>query len=264
MNSPKLTAIGSGKGGTGKTLIATALASSFAHRGERVLLCDCDLGLSNATVHLGLESGGDLAGLLSERVGLAAAVTPVMGGAGERGGFDLIAAPSGSGALANLDASVAERLVAKLRAAKNYDRVLLDLSAGVDATTMSFAARADETLLILTADPASLTDAYAFVKVLLRMGGLKPSVVVNMSDSDGEARRTNEALAKTCRAFLKMAPDYVGAVPRDPHAQGAVRLQRALVSLYPQAPSSRACETIARRLGDGPSRPRFEGARAAR
>jgi flagellar biosynthesis protein FlhG len=249
---PKLTAIGSGKGGTGKTLVATALAAMLAQRGERVLLCDADLGLSNSTVHLGLHSGGDLSGFLADRASLDQAVVPVLGGVNERGGFDLLAAPSGSGALADLDHGVAERMITKLRLACTYDRILLDLSAGVDATTIGFAARADVTLLVLTSDPAALTDAYAFVKLLLRHGGHKPLALVNMVENETEARRTRDALAKTCNAFLKTAPDYVGFVPRDPLVQMAVRQQRSLVEIYPSAPSSRAFKDIARRLSSEP------------
>lgn len=248
MTLPKLTAIGSGKGGTGKTLTATALASALAFEGERVLLCDADLGLSNSTVHLGLESGGDLPGFLSDRLPLHEAVTSVMGGPAERGGFDLIAAPSGSGALADIEQHVGERMMFKLRNARSYDRILLDLSAGVDATTIGFAARADETLLVLTPDPASLTDAYAFVKLLLRMRGRKPLALVNMADSEADARRTRDSLAKTCRAFLKTTIDYLGSVPRDPHVVAAIRQQRPLVALYPQSPSARAFESLARKL----------------
>jgi len=250
---PKLLAIGSGKGGTGKTLVATALAAQLAQRGERVLLCDADLGLSNCTVHLGLETGGDLSGFLTDRVALDQAVVSVLGGINERGGFDLLAAPPGSGVLANIDRGVADRMISKLRLACSYDRILLDLSAGVDATTVGFAARADETLLVLTSDPAALTDAYAFVKLLLRHGGRKPMALVNMAENETEARRTREALAKTCNAFLKTAPDYVGFVPRDPQAQMAVRQQRSLVEIFPSAPSSRAFKDLARRLSSEPA-----------
>jgi flagellar biosynthesis protein FlhG len=258
---PKLTAIGSGKGGTGKTLAATALAAMLAQRGERVLLCDADLGLSHSTVHLGLESGGDLSGFLADRIALDQAVVPVQGGVTERGGFDLLAAPPGSGALANLDHDIADRMIAKLRLARAYDRILLDLSAGVDAITIGFAARADETLLVLTSDPAALTDAYAFVKLLLRHGGHNPLALVNMAENETEARRTRDTLAKTCSAFLKIAPDYVGFVPRDPLVQMAVRQQRALVEIYPSAPSTRAFKDIARRLSSEPQQEtRLEGA----
>lgn len=246
--APRLTAIASGKGGTGKTVVATTLAAALAHEGERVLLCDADLGLSNTSVHLGLDSGGDIAGLLSGRLALSQAVVSVSGGAAMRGGFDLLAAPAGSGALANLDPRIAEKLVAKLRDARTYDRILLDLSAGVDATTLGFAARADETLLVLTADPASLTDAYALVKLLLRMGGNLPSSLVNMAESEAEGRRTSDALAKTCRAFLKSAPAPIGVIPRDGHVATAIRQQRPLLATFPQSPAARAFEALARRL----------------
>jgi flagellar biosynthesis protein FlhG len=248
VSSPKLTAIGSGKGGTGKTLVATGLASALAHEGERVLLCDADFGLSNTTIHLGLATGGDLAGLVDDRVALADAIVPVCGGSAARGGFDLIAAPAGSGALANLDPGTAGRLAGKLRASRAYDRVLIDLSAGVDALTMALAAHADETLLVLNADPASLTDAYAFAKTLLRLGGGLPKSIVNMAESVGEGRRTAETLAKTCQAFLKATPDFIGSIPRDARASAAVRLQAPLTALYPQSPSALAIVSLARRL----------------
>ena len=252
--SPKLTAIGSGKGGTGKTLVATGLASALAHEGERILLCDADFGLSNTTVHLGLASGGDLAGVLGDRIALAEAVVPVCGGSGVRGGFDLIAAPAGSGTLANLDIDATGRLAGKLRASRAYDRILIDLSAGVDALTMVLAAHADETLLVLNADPAALTDAYAFAKVLLRLGGGIPKAIVNMAESASEGRRTADALAKTCRTFLKTAPDYMGSIPRDTHAAGAVRLQSPLTSLYPQSPSALAITSLARQMNEADRR----------
>jgi flagellar biosynthesis protein FlhG len=238
----RLLAIGSGKGGTGKTLIAVSLAHALALEGERVLLCDADLGLSNTTVHLGLERGGDLAGVLSGKRALAEAVVPAPGG------FDVLAAPAGSGALADIGEDQAKRLIDTLRAAKTYDRVLLDLGAGVDATTMHFAASAEDSLLVLTPDPASLADAYAFAKLLKRRGAKLPFVVVNMAANDTEARRTSGALGMTCQAFLKEVPEYLGAIPRDAHVQEAVRRQSQLLALHPRAPAALAIAIVARRL----------------
>ena len=194
-----------------------------------------------------LRSGGDLSGLVeSPRRALAAAVVPVCGGCGARGGFDLIAAPAGSGTLANLDPGMAGHLAGKLRASRAYDRVLIDLSAGVEALTMALAAHADETLLILDADPASLTDAYAFAKILLRLGGSIPKSVVNMAESASEGRRTADALARTCQAFLKTSPDFVGSIPRR-----CPRLRRGPVAgpphrPLPQSPSAQAIASLAR------------------
>lgn len=249
MTTPQLTAIGSGKGGTGKTLIAVALAQALSQDGERVLLCDADLGLSNAAIHLGLDECGDLVSLLEGACRLEDAVVPVLGGAGSRGGFDLLAAPAGSGALANIGPIVAENLAATLRHGGGYTRVLLDLPAGVGAQVLRFATAADATLLVLTPDPASLTDAYAFVKLMLRATGTRlPAVLVNMAASDADARRTEEAMAATCSAFLNCVPEFLGRIPRDPQVRDAVRHQRPLLSERPPGAAARAVAEIAHRL----------------
>ena len=245
---PRITAIGSGKGGTGKTVATLSLAHALALEGERVLVCDADLGLSNTTVHLGIDNGGDLAGVLSGARVLRDCITGIDGGCAKRGGFDLLAAPPGSGALANVRPPTLARLITILRSARGYDRILLDLAAGVDDTVLAFASSADETLLVMTPDPASLTDAYAFAKLLLRRGGAQPSFVVNMALSDQEARRTADALINSTRAFLDAVPEYLGGIPRDPRVLDAVRRQENLLVLFPQSHAAAAMIAIARKL----------------
>lgn len=239
---PRVTAIGSGKGGTGKTVATLALAELLVREGEKVLVCDADLGLSNTSVHLGLEHGGDLAGFLAGKRALKDAVTKVAGG------FDLLAAPAGSGALANPRGETLARLVAGLRGARQYDRILLDLAAGVDETVLHLAAKADESLLVMTPDPASLTDGYAFAKLLHRRTAPLPSIVVNMATSEQEARRTAEALINAARAFLDCVPDYLGGIPRDPHVQDAVRRQSALYALHPHCHAIAGFLQVSRKL----------------
>ncbi len=243
---PRVTAIGSGKGGTGKTVVTLCLARAFAREGERVLVCDADLGLSNTQVHLGLDTGGDLAGVLSGKCSLKDGVARLSDSA--NGSFDLLAAPAGSGALANPKPETLERLTALLRGARNYDRILLDLAAGVDDAVLHLAAKADETVLVLTPDPSALTDAYAFAKLLLRRGGAKPSFMVNMATSDQEARRTADAMINSARAFLDATLELLGGIPRDPHVLEAVRRQRDLFTLYPQSHAAAALSAIARKL----------------
>lgn len=242
-----ITAIGSGKGGTGKTLIAVSLAHALAHQGERVLLCDADLGLSNTGVHLGMQETGDLAGLLAGTKELKAAVARVQ--SGPRHGFDLLAAPPGSGAFANASEASVQKLVSILAAAKQYDRVLIDLGAGVDTAVMTFAAHADETLLVMTPDPASLTDAYAFAKLLLRRTTSRaPQILVNQALNATEGRRTADALIASARSFLKTAPEYLGFVPFDSRVADAVRRQSPLLTLFPQTPAAQAIDGIALKL----------------
>jgi flagellar biosynthesis protein FlhG len=249
----RLTAIGSGKGGTGKTFVALTLAQAFANMGERVLLCDADLGLSNTSVQLGLAQAGDLPGFLAGRTPLKNAIATVS--IASCAAFDLLAAPAGSGVLADADRVTVERLALGLRRASGYDRVVIDLGAGIGETVMTLAAEADDVVVVLTPDPAALTDAYAFIKLVLRRtGGRAPALLVNLASSSPEARRTAEALINSARTFLKASPAYLGFVPNDMRVVECSRRQISLWQAYPKSPSLSAVSALTGLLGGQPGR----------
>jgi flagellar biosynthesis protein FlhG len=254
----RLTAIGSGKGGTGKTFVALSLAQAFADLGERVLLADADLGLSNTAVHLGLPHAGDLPGFLAGRTPLRNAVVPVS--SAERAKFDLLAAPAGSGTLSDADHALAERLALQLRRASGYDRVLIDLGAGIGDTVMTLAAEADDVVIVVTPDPAAMTDAYAFLKLVMkRTGGRTPSLLINMASGSSEAKRTAEALTNSARNFLKASPAYLGFVPNDIRVVECLRRQVSLARTYPKSPSLAAISSLTGFLGGQNGRLRAAG-----
>ena len=53
-------AVLSGKGGTGKTSICAAICTALAADGVRVLAIDCDVGLQNLDISLGMSDSGAL------------------------------------------------------------------------------------------------------------------------------------------------------------------------------------------------------------
>ena len=130
-----------------------------------------------------------------------------------------------------------------------YDRVLIDLGAGIDETVLRIAGHADDVVLVVTPDPASLTDAYAFAKLLLRRTTTRvPQLLVNMALNATEGRRIAEALMASARAFLRATPDYLGHIPCDARVPDAVRRQTPLLTAFPQTPAAVAIEGIARKL----------------
>ncbi|HCE23778.1 MAG TPA: cobyrinic acid a,c-diamide synthase, partial [Hyphomonas sp.] len=150
-------AVASGKGGVGKTFMAITLASAFAQAGKRTLLVDGDLGLANVDVQLGIAPETDLAAVIAGWVELDDAVTAVDGGAAD-GGFDVLPGRSGSGALAELPPEEVARLAAGLSAlALQYDQVVVDLGAGIEANCMRLARAADKALMVITDEPTSMT-----------------------------------------------------------------------------------------------------------
>uniref|UniRef100_UPI003F707745 nucleotide-binding protein n=1 Tax=Elioraea sp. TaxID=2185103 RepID=UPI003F707745 len=102
---PRLIAIASGKGGVGKTWFAITLAQALGAQRHRVLLVDCDVGLANVDVQLGLDPERDIGALLKGSV-LEACAMPVPSAR-----FDVVAGRSGSGALAAAELAAAERIL---------------------------------------------------------------------------------------------------------------------------------------------------------
>lgn len=232
-------AVASGKGGVGKTWLSTTLAASFASMGRRVLLVDGDLGLANVDVQLGIAPETDLAAVVAGWVELQDAVTPVNGGASSttNAGFDVLPGRSGSGALAGLPPEEAARLAASLTAiAMQYDTVLVDLGAGIEESVMRLARACDRCVIVANDEPTSMTDAYAFIKVLRGYApSVQPWIAVNMADTRVAGRRTYEALARASQTFLGFRPPMAGIILRDPKVREAIRQQKTIVQLDPNA-----------------------------
>ncbi len=97
------------------------------------------------------------------------------------------------------------------------------------------------TIVLVSDEPTSLTDAYAFIKLLtMQEPGADIRVVVNMVANDKDhARRTHAALTNACRNFLGIDPPLLGFVPRDKLVRDAIRHQMPILFRHPQARASR-------------------------
>lgn len=239
-----IVAIASGKGGVGKTWLAITLAQSFAEAGQRTLLFDGDLGLANVDIQLGLVPTRDL-GHFGNGVGLQKVVTKFA-----VGGFDIIPGRSGSGALAAMDTRrLGEVMGALAELAMSYDRVILDLGAGVEPPVRALGALARVGLVVTTDEPTSLTDAYAFIKLSLAAGAARDlRVVVNLAGSPREGERTYGTISKACREFLKYEPPLAGIVRRDPKVREAIRAQTPLLTRHPTTDAAADVRALARNL----------------
>lgn len=241
-------AVGSGKGGVGKTWFAITLAHALARNGRRVLLFDADFGLANVDIQLGLTPVLDLASVMSGTATLTDAIAHFV-----PGGFDVLAGRSGSGSLASLESTALERLLALVTiASARYDTVLLDLSAGLDRSVRRMAAWADTLLVVATEEPTSLTDAYATLKLhAADQPGGDARLIVNQSSTLAAGERTAATLTRACTAFLGRAPAVAGSVRRDLHVQDAIRRQTPLLTRHPNCPASLDVERIAAGLAFG-------------
>lgn len=225
-------AIASGKGGVGKTWLAITLAHLYARSGRRVLLFDGDIGLANVDVQLGLTPLHDLGSVFFGRSTLRDAVTHY-----EQGGFDIIAGRSGSTSLAALPTP---KLIAVrndlLELSKNYDAVLIDLGAGIEHYVQMLSMVASRCLVVVTDEPTSLTDAYAFIKLCSSQTKAPDiSIVINQAATQKEGETTFHTISKACTSFLKVSPPCIGIIRRDNKVKDAIKSQRSLLVKSPHS-----------------------------
>lgn len=244
----KVIAVTGGKGGVGKTSVAVNLATALAHAGRRVMLLDGDLGLANVDILLGLASRYTLAHLIAGERTLEEIIVEAPQG------FSVVPGASGVARLANL--SAAEHLAvvqafSSLGAA--LDCLIVDTAAGIAHGVLQFSQAAQQVLVVVCDEPASLTDAYALIKVLSRDHGVdRFRVLVNMSRGPGEGGQVFRKLERVATRFLDVVLDFVGEIPDDDYFRRAIREQRPVLDAYPSSPSARALKILATRADKWP------------
>ena len=244
-SSPNIIAVASGKGGVGKTWFSITLAHALARQGKKVLLFDGDLGLANVDVQLGLVVKHDLNDVMEGTLGLKRVVYHYADG-----GFDIVAGRSGQTALSALPVQKLNELRLQVQsAAPDYDAVILDLGAGVDRTVRYLAAASGMTIVVITEEPTSLTDAYAFIKLSHQSGhAANIRIVANMVSSDKEAQKTYQTLQKACQNFLKISPPSLGFIRQDKRIREAIRAQSPFLTRSPTSEAAIDIEDIAKNV----------------
>jgi flagellar biosynthesis protein FlhG len=243
-HTPRILTIASGKGGVGKTSFTLNLATVLASQGETVLVVDGDTGLANADIQLNIKPVADLADALEGRKPLAEIITPTPHG------FHFIAGRSGHLGLSALPLPTLTTWLNDLRAlGQTYSTILVDAAAGITPQTLLMCAQSQTTVVLTTPDPASLTDAYALIKVLWQQHHtLNARVVVNQATAR-EATHVHTRLTTAITNFLKLTPPpLVGHIPTCKYWSQAVRNHELTAHTFPHSPAITALRELAPRL----------------
>jgi flagellar biosynthesis protein FlhG len=247
----RIIAVGGGKGGAGKSLLAANVGIFLATIGKRVVLLDADLGGANLHTFVGVERPP----LSLEPVVVETAVP----------GLGLV---SGEGPSQKL------RLLEEVQRL-DVEYLIVDLGPGSGSTAIDFFLHADVGVLVVVPEPTSVESTFRFIKsafarrlrqhglevdgvpapldllpsepILEQMATFRPCVVVNQvrtrSDED-----LGPALAQAARRRLGLAIDYLGHIDHDDAVWLAVRKRRPLLVEHPDSLSAKGIERVTRRL----------------
>ena len=161
-------AVTGGKGGVGKTNVSINLSVCLAEMGRRVALLDADLGLANVDVLLGLTPKQNLENVLAGECSLSDIMLE------GPGGIQIIPASSGTQEMTMLGSMQHAGLIhAFSELAEMIDVLIVDTAAGISDSVVSFVRASHEVLLVVCDEPSSLTDAYAWIKLLNRDFGVE-------------------------------------------------------------------------------------------
>lgn len=246
--STQVIAVSSGKGGVGKTNVVANLAVSLARAGKQVLILDADLGLGNLDVLLGLIPQHTIEDVL---VGSHTLTEIMLHGPA---GIHVLPASSGVPRLTALTESQQLMIQEQLAdLAAEMDVLLIDTGAGISPNVTFFASSADETMVIISPEPTSLTDAYALIKVLARQYRERRfKVLVNQAKSPREAAEVFGKLDAAVDRFLHVSVELVGSIPYDDYVHMAVMQQKAVSDMFPEAPAAQAFKRLAQQVVQWP------------
>jgi flagellar biosynthesis protein FlhG len=244
-------AVTGGKGGVGKTSVSVNLATAMAASGKRVVLLDGDLGLANADVFLGLSPRYTLAHVLSGERTLDEVVIAAPQG------FLVVPAASGAADMANMGETEHLGLVQAFSTlAARVDVLIVDTAAGIAHSVLQFSQASQHVVVVICDEPASLTDAYALVKVLSRNHGVSRfRVLANQVRMQGAGAELFRRFELVTARFLDVVLEFAGEIPEDEYLRRSVREQRPVFDAYPSCPAARAFKKLAARADTWPVPP---------
>lgn len=254
-HSVRTIAVSGGKGGVGKTNVSVNLALSLLKSGKSVMLMDADLGMANVDVMLNLKPERDLYHVVT---GQCALDEIILDGPG---GLKIVPASSGVGKMAELSSIEQGNLVRAFdMLQQQVDVLIIDTAAGISNSVINFTKACQEVVVVVCDEPASLTDAYALMKVLNQEHGIKRfQVLANMVTDIEQGRLLYGKLVNVADIYLNVSIGFLGSIPMDEKLREAIRVQAPVAEQFPNSASSLAFQRLAKTINELPVLPPTTG-----
>ena len=241
---PEIITVTSGKGGVGKTNLAVNLGVLLRQRKQRVLMMDADLHLGKLDIILGASPQYTLADLVD---GSRTIEEIIMS---HPSGIDVLPATSGELNLLDADQRIMKVMAESFsRIQNNYDYIIVDTAAGISTTVLTMALGADKVILVITPEPASISDVYAMVKVISNKSPELPLILVpNRVKSLDDGLELHKKLNLITQKFLHTNLHYGGSVVEDGAVRQAIVRQRPFVLEFPKSQATYNLQLVCHRM----------------
>ncbi|CUN87280.1 MAG: MinD/ParA family protein [Clostridium paraputrificum] len=238
----KIITITSGKGGVGKSNFVVNMGITLHKKGKKVLIFDADIGMGNDDVLMGVLPSYNVFDLLEGKdINEVVVEGPY--------GINLLPGGSGINYIENLEEEERLAFIEKLTSLDEYDYIFIDTGAGINKNVLAFIACSEETIVITTPEPTSLTDAYSLIKATDHFKLTNTAnVIVNRAFSIKDGEETYNKLKRAVEKFLTIKVNYLGSISEDRKLVEGVRAQVPFTILHPKCDASKSIERISNKL----------------
>lgn len=234
--NPKMIAITSGKGGTGKSTISYGLGYTLAKQGNRTLIIELDFGLRCLDLMFGMAGSVkyDLGDVLKGNKSVIDAVTVVPTATN----LNILCAPKDP-----FMTVTAEQVVDICRNIRKYfDYIIIDTGAGINSHVFDIVEQANLILVVTTPDPICIRDATMMSDEFYQRGNKGQRLIVNKLNKNDIKK---EMITNLDQIIDTVGIQLIGVIPEDFALKEATGKGIALPT---NAPSLAAFDAISKRL----------------
>ncbi|MEK4228751.1 MinD/ParA family protein [Solibacillus sp. FSL H8-0538] len=237
-------AVVSGKGGVGKSNFSTNFATLLAQEGKKVVIVDMDIGMGNIHILIGKSVQYSLKDYLEGDLTIEEVMFE------GPNGLKYISGGSGMSELMEWSGDMFDRLIQAFeQLQKSFDYILFDMGAGATNWSLDLLTSVDEIIVISTAEPTSIMDAYSMMKYIHLKDNHKTFYLLcNRAFTREEGQETLNRLKSVMERFLSKEVVILGSLPEDPVVRKAVKSQVPFAIMYPDAPISKTLKQIVGRF----------------